>query len=76
MKIAEVSKRYGMSADTLFAGATGRTDFEGGSEEDMRASMTRLAMLPDEAIVLPGHNEQTTIGAERRRTIARWGREE
>lgn len=65
-----------VSGDTLFAGATGRTDFEGGSEDDMRASMTRLAMLPDEAIVLPGHNEQTTIGAERRRTIARWGREE
>ena len=36
--------------DTLFAGTTGRTDFEGGSVEDMQASMIRLALLPDETI--------------------------
>ena len=28
----------------------------------------------DETIVLPGHNGLTTIGAERRRTFALWGR--
>lgn len=62
-----------VSGDTLFAGTTGRTDFEGGSVEDMQASMIRLALLPDETIVLPGHNGLTTIGAERRRTFALWG---
>ena len=36
--------------------------------------MIRLALLPDETIVLPGHNGLTTIGAERRRTFALWGR--
>lgn len=61
-----------VSGDTLFAGAVGRTDFVGGSAEDMKASMRRLAFLPDEAIVLPGHGEFTTIGAERERTFARW----
>ena len=65
-----------VSGDTLFAGATGRTDFEGGSTRDMAASIKRLAFLPDETVVLPGHNEQTTIGAERRRVFARWGAEE
>lgn len=62
-----------ISGDTLFAGATGRTDFEGGSTSDMAASMKRLAMLPDETAVFPGHGAQTSIAAERRRTFARWG---
>ncbi len=62
-----------VSGDTLFAGATGRTDFEGGSMSDMAASIKRLAFLPDETVVLPGHNEQTTIGTERRRVFAHWG---
>ena len=65
-----------VSGDTLFAGTTGRTDFEGGSVEAMQASMIRLALLPDETIVLPGHNGLTTIGAERRRPFALWGNEE
>lgn len=61
-----------ISGDTLFAGTVGRTDFAGGSADDMRASMRKLAFLPDETIVLPGHGEQTTIGAERTRTFTRW----
>lgn len=61
-----------LSGDTLFAGTTGRTDFERGSEADMAASMKRLAMLPDGTVVLPGHNALTTIGAERS-TFARFG---
>lgn len=63
-----------ISGDTLFAGTTGRTDFEGGSIEDMAASMKRLAALPDDTAVLPGHNSLTTIGNERR-TFARFGSE-
>lgn len=59
-----------ISGDTLFAGSIGRTDFEGGSMTEMRASLKKLAMLPDNTIVLPGHNEQTTIGNERRRVFA------
>lgn len=59
-----------ISGDTLFCGTIGRTDFEGGSIEDMRASLKKLAMLPDETVVLPGHNNLTTIGAERIRVFA------
>ena len=62
-----------VSGDTLFAGATGRTDFEGGSMAEMAASMKKLAKLPDDVAVLPGHNDPTTIGAERRRVFARFG---
>lgn len=54
-----------VAGDTLFAGAHGRTDFVGGSPADMRASLARLAELPDETIVLPGHNGLTTIGREK-----------
>lgn len=62
-----------VSGDTLFAGTVGRTDFAGGSMDDMTASVKKLAHLPDDTAVLPGHNALTTIGAERRRTFARFG---
>lgn len=61
-----------ISGDTLFAGAIGRTDFFGGSMDEMRASLKRLAVLPDNTLVLPGHNDLTTIGAERRRVFAQY----
>lgn len=64
-----------ISGDTLFAGTVGRTDFEGGSLADMAASMKKLAALPDDTAVLPGHGDLTTIGAERRRVFARFGDE-
>lgn len=54
-----------VSGDTLFRGTFGRTDFEGGSEAQMARSMKRLAALPDDVAVLPGHNAFTTIGNER-----------
>lgn len=54
-----------ISGDTLFSGAHGRTDFEGGSPAAMRESLQRLAKLPDETLVLPGHNQLTTIALER-----------
>ena len=59
-----------ISGDTLFCGSIGRTDFAGGSMADMRKSLKRLASLPDETVVLPGHNDLTTIGDERRRVFA------
>ncbi len=59
-----------ISGDTLFCGSIGRTDFEGGDMKAMRASLRRLAVLPDETVVLPGHNDLTRIGDERRRVFA------
>ncbi|HYM40749.1 MAG TPA: MBL fold metallo-hydrolase [Thermoplasmata archaeon] len=52
------------SGDTLFAGSCGRTDTLGGSPAKMKASLRRLAQLPPETKVLPGHGPATTIGAE------------
>ncbi len=53
------------SGDTLFRASIGRTDFPGSSWEDMEASLRRLAALPPETRVLPGHGDPTTIAAER-----------
>lgn len=55
-----------LSGDTLFAGSIGRTDFPGGDMPAMRRSIARLASLPDETRVHPGHGPETTIGRERR----------
>ncbi len=54
------------AGDLLFAGSIGRVDLPGGSEEQMFDSLRRVILpLPDETVVLPGHGESTTIGAER-----------
>ena len=52
------------SGDTLFAGSCGRTDTLGASPAKMKASLQRLAQLPPETLVLPGHGPSTTIGKE------------
>ncbi len=54
------------SGDTLFAGSQGRTDLPGGSEEQMQRSLQRLAQLPDDTVVYPGHGQPSTIGKEKR----------
>ncbi len=56
------------TGDTLFVGAVGRTDFPGGSMEEMvDAIRTKLLTLPADTIVWPGHGyggSQSTIGRE------------
>lgn len=52
--------------DTLFNDSIGRTDFPGGSEGTLlRSIKDKLMTLDDSISVYPGHNEATTIGAER-----------
>jgi glyoxylase-like metal-dependent hydrolase (beta-lactamase superfamily II) len=53
------------SGDTLFAGGWGRTDFPGGSVEQLVESLARLSTFEDGVRVLPGHGGETTIGRER-----------
>ena len=57
------------SGDTLFAGGVGRTDFPGGSTQELLHSIkTRLLVLPPETIVWPGHGyggEHSTIAREK-----------
>ncbi|MCW2653169.1 MAG: hydroxyacylglutathione hydrolase [Mycobacterium sp.] len=55
------------SGDTLFQGSVGRTDLPGGSGRDLLGSIvTKLLVLDDDTVVLPGHGSSTTIGVERR----------
>lgn len=53
--------------DTLFAGSIGRTDFPGGSfEELIRSVREKIFPLGDHFLVLSGHGPATTVGQERR----------
>lgn len=54
------------TGDTLFRLSVGRTDFEGGSTQQIIDSLHRLAKLPDDMVVLPGHGPQSTIGDEKK----------
>jgi hydroxyacylglutathione hydrolase len=54
------------SGDTLFFGSVGRTDFEGGSMEELvRSIKEKLYSLPDGTVVYTGHGQRTTIGNEK-----------
>jgi glyoxylase-like metal-dependent hydrolase (beta-lactamase superfamily II) len=59
-----------ISGDTLFIGSCGRTDLPGSDPTEMYYSLTqRLAKLPDETVLFPGHNyggSSSTIGDEKR----------
>lgn len=54
------------TGDTLFAGAWGRTDLPGGSEDQMVVSLTRLSAMEDDLRVLPGHGGASTLEIEKR----------
>ena len=54
------------SGDLLFKGSIGRTDLPGGDHPTMLRSLAeKVLTLADDIVVLPGHGEQTTVGAER-----------
>ena len=60
-----------ISGDTLFIGTCGRTDFPGGSPEEMYKSLhDRLGKLPDGTILYPGHHyaskPTSTLGDQRK----------
>ena len=58
------------TGDTLFVGTCGRTDFPGGSFEQLKKSVVeRIYTLPGETVLLPGHNyaSRTTSTVEQER---------
>ena len=63
------AKPHLFTGDTLFAGGIGRTDFPGGSQEELFSSIKeRLFNLPDDTVVWPGHGyggNSSTIERER-----------
>lgn len=50
------------TGDTLFAYSIGRTDFAGGSYEQIMESIDKLMLYPDGTQVYPGHNVLATLG--------------
>lgn len=52
--------------DALFRDSCGRTDLPGGSMEILAKSLRRLAELPGDYEVYPGHLDATTLDRERR----------
>jgi glyoxylase-like metal-dependent hydrolase (beta-lactamase superfamily II) len=54
------------TGDTLFAGSIGRTDFLGGSyEEIIKSIKEKLIIYPDNTQVYPGHGPSSTIKNEK-----------
>jgi len=61
-----------VSGDTLFIRGCGRSDLPGGNAEDLYNSLTqKLKKLPDDTVLLPGHNytdeSMSTIKDEKKR---------
>jgi glyoxylase-like metal-dependent hydrolase (beta-lactamase superfamily II) len=58
------------SGDTLFADSVGRTDFPGGDARVLSESIReKLAGLPGDTAIYPGHGEPSTIGREKKRNM-------
>lgn len=54
------------TGDMLFQGSIGRSDFPGGSYDQLISSIRdKLLVLDDDYTVYPGHGLKSTIGAER-----------
>ena len=59
--------RFAQVGDVLFRGSIGRTDFPRGNFQDLISSITsKLWPLGDDVTFVPGHNELSTFGFERR----------
>ncbi|MCE7885846.1 MAG: MBL fold metallo-hydrolase, partial [Actinobacteria bacterium ATB1] len=73
-----------VAGDTLFLDGCGRTDLPGGDPRELYLSLTqRLARIPDDAVLFPGHlyspQPSATMGETRRhnyvfkpKTIEQW----
>ncbi len=61
------TKGYVFTGDTLFHLSVGRTDFYGGDMNQLLKSIqNKLFNLPDDTIVLPGHDSFSNIGLEKK----------
>lgn len=54
------------SGDTLFQGTVGRTDLPGGDGRLLAQSLRKLAHLPPETRIVPGHGPETRLADELR----------
>jgi hydroxyacylglutathione hydrolase len=57
-----------VAGDTLFRDSIGRTDLPGGDgKQILRSIQQKLLKLPEDAVVVAGHGQNTTIGREKKR---------
>jgi len=63
--ICLIDEKTMFSGDTLFAESIGRTDFPESSPKDMHTTLQKIAKLPNNLTVYPGHEETTTINHEK-----------
>ena len=63
--VCYLSGDYLFSGDTLFNLSAGRTDFPGGSMENLNASMELLKKIEKDYIVHPGHEGSTSLQFEK-----------
>lgn len=60
-------EKVAFTGDTMFQMSIGRTDFEGGDDDDMRHTLKEvIGKLPADTTIWSGHGPKTTIGAELR----------
>ncbi len=64
MCLYEENQKILFSGDTLFNGTYGRVDLPDSDEKEMKQSLQKLAKLPKDVKVYPGHSRETTIGDE------------
>ena len=64
--IRETKPTTVIGGDVLFRGSVGRTDFPGGSFEQLKSDIERVLWpLPPATVVYPGHGPVTTVGHEK-----------
>lgn len=54
------------SGDTIFCNTTGRTDLYGGDIKELERSLYKIGNLDGDYLILPGHDENTTLDDERK----------
>jgi len=55
---------YLFTGDTLLYGKIGRTDLPGGNQDALYDSLRRLAQLPQNLVIYPGHGQSSFLGEE------------
>ena len=55
-----------IDGDFIFKESMGRTDFPGGSDADMAASIQKILEYNDDIKLYPGHYDETTLGYEKK----------
>lgn len=59
-----------LTGDTIFNHSIGRTDFEGGSKEQIIDSiLNKILIYPDDTVLYPGHNSPTKVGIEKKENM-------